>query len=131
MTYSVSDDISDFICEDFDIPFKKRLGPNKNWFFGSWLMTTLKAKPVVDGDMCIGCEICRKNCPPEVITMKDTVQLKLKGTNSITTFFITCVDEVKCMKQIGGLSLLINLTQRKKSVLPNFNDYVKENESVI
>lgn len=70
---SVGDDISDFICEDFDIPFKKRLGPNKNWFFGSWLMTTLKAKPVVDGDMCIGCEICRKNCPPEVITMKDGI----------------------------------------------------------
>lgn len=68
---AVCDDIESFKVNDFDIPFKKGSRSRRNNLLNSKIFTSIKSKPVVDKSICIGCGICKRNCPAEVITMKD------------------------------------------------------------
>jgi len=70
---AAGDEIKGFECPDFDIPFKKSMGIKSKGILNSGILTKFKAKPIVNEDMCIGCEICRKNCPAEVIVMKNSI----------------------------------------------------------
>ena len=63
------DDISGFVVQDFKVPYKKGSGFRRKNLLNSRLLTSFKSKPVVDKGVCIGCAVCRNNCPAEVITM--------------------------------------------------------------
>ncbi len=60
----------DFECPDFDIPFK-RGSIVRRGILNSRMLSVFKSKPVVDRGICIGCGICMRNCPAEVIKMKN------------------------------------------------------------
>ncbi len=70
---AVGDDIKEFECPDFNVPFKKRMGIKRKGILNGRLLTTFKTKPVVNKEMCVGCEICKNNCPAEVIVMKNSI----------------------------------------------------------
>ncbi len=70
---AAGDDISEFVCSDFSIPFKKSMGIKKKGILNSGFMTHFKSKPIVDKNTCIGCEICKNNCPADVIIMKNDI----------------------------------------------------------
>ena len=70
---AVGDDISEFVCPDFSIPFKKSMGITKKGILNRGFMTYFKSKPVVDKNVCIGCAICKNNCPAEAIVMKNGI----------------------------------------------------------
>jgi len=65
------DSIDDFMVVDYDIPFKKGFGLRKKNLLNSKFITRFKSKPIVDKKTCIGCGICMRNCPAEVIEMKE------------------------------------------------------------
>jgi uncharacterized protein (DUF362 family)/Pyruvate/2-oxoacid:ferredoxin oxidoreductase delta subunit len=66
---SVGDSIDEFKVLDFDIPYRKGNGFRKRNLLNSKILTSIKSKPVVNKNICIGCAVCKKNCPAEVITM--------------------------------------------------------------
>jgi uncharacterized protein (DUF362 family)/Pyruvate/2-oxoacid:ferredoxin oxidoreductase delta subunit len=70
---AAGDGIEPFVCSDFNIPFKKSMGITKKGILNSRLLTQFKSKPVVDKDICVGCEVCKNNCPAEVIYMKNSI----------------------------------------------------------
>lgn len=70
---SVGDDVDEFSCPEFSIPFKKSMGIKKKGLLNSNLVTHFKSKPIVDKNSCIGCEICKNNCPADVIVMKNNI----------------------------------------------------------
>ena len=70
---AMGDDIEEFECPDFDIPFKKSMGIKNKGILNSRILAQFKTKPIVNENMCVGCEICMKNCPAEVIVMKNSV----------------------------------------------------------
>lgn len=63
------DDIKEFMVTDFNIPYRKGSGNLRRNLLNNKLLTSFKAKPVVDKEMCVGCGICKRNCPAEVISM--------------------------------------------------------------
>ncbi|MCK5812060.1 MAG: DUF362 domain-containing protein [Clostridiales bacterium] len=61
--------LDEVIINDFNIPYQLKKGLTKNLF---WKITSnSKSKPVVIKDKCVGCEICKNNCPAECIVMVD------------------------------------------------------------
>jgi len=63
----VGEKIDDVKITDFKVPFQN---PNQNIFFDK-IFNNSKSKPVVIKDMCVGCQICKNNCPANCITMVD------------------------------------------------------------
>ncbi|MFO7611191.1 MAG: DUF362 domain-containing protein [Clostridia bacterium] len=63
--------VEELFCGDFDIPFRISSGKIKRNLLNSRFLTKYKSKPVVNREMCIGCGICRDNCPAEVIEIID------------------------------------------------------------
>lgn len=68
---AAGDDLEIFKDTDFNIPNKKSYGIKKKGILNGKLLATFKSKPIVDKNKCIGCEICKNNCPAEVIEMKN------------------------------------------------------------
>ncbi len=66
-------EIKELFCDDFDIPFRKSMGIKRRGLLNSRILTYFRTKPIVDKDICIGCEICKNNCPAEVIVMKNEI----------------------------------------------------------
>ncbi len=62
-------DLEEVIISDFKVPFQRKKGEVKG-IFGK-IMNNSKSKPVVIKNKCIGCEICKDNCPALCITMVD------------------------------------------------------------
>lgn len=42
-------------------------------WFASGINNLLISKPVIEPEKCVGCQICAKGCPPQIITMKDNI----------------------------------------------------------
>ncbi len=68
---AVGGNINDFKVSDFKIPYKKNNGFLKKNLLNNKLLTSIKSKPVVNKEICVGCAVCKRNCPAEVITMVD------------------------------------------------------------
>ncbi|MBR3714605.1 MAG: DUF362 domain-containing protein [Clostridia bacterium] len=73
----VGDPYQNFICEDFVLPDSS----DKNHsgitilskVFGGKLMESLRPRPVINKDKCIGCGECMRSCPAKTIVIKNKV----------------------------------------------------------
>lgn len=65
----VGNDLEDVLITDFNVPFQQQKGDSKG-IIGK-ILSNSRSKPVVIKDKCIGCEICKDNCPADCIVMVD------------------------------------------------------------
>ncbi|MBN2559115.1 MAG: DUF362 domain-containing protein [Clostridia bacterium] len=102
--------VSEFFCGDFVIPFRISSGKIKHNLLNSRFLTRYKSKPVVNNGICVGCGICRDNCPAQVIRMVDG-RPHFDYTGCIRCY---CCQEL-CPEHAIGIQdpLLIKLLSRK------------------
>lgn len=67
----LGDPLADVVQAEFDVPEITNASFARN--YPKWIrkaaFALLQPKPIYHHDMCIGCRICEKSCPPKVITM--------------------------------------------------------------
>ncbi len=65
----VGNKLEDVKITDFNVPFQRQKNNSKG-IIGK-ILSNSRSKPVVNKEKCIGCEICKNNCPAECIVMVD------------------------------------------------------------
>jgi len=64
----IGEKMSNVIIDDFIIPYQNKRKGNK---IINKIINNSKSKPIVVKDKCIGCQICKNNCPANCIEMVD------------------------------------------------------------
>jgi len=95
----IGDNIDLFKVDDFDIPIEMEVNPlTKGIFKPFWqlIFPLLVSRPVFDKDKCVGCGICKKNCPAKVIEIKN----KIAGADLKNCIRCFCCQELCPFKAI-------------------------------